>query len=76
MWALRRLDRGLIMGNNKGTLHVSGMWNRNQFREVPLIRLKGIWLEHLGFHVGDDITLEFNLNGEVVIKKIYGQTKV
>lgn len=37
-------------------------------KEVPALRISGLWLEDLGFHTGDKVTIHCE-NGKLVIEK-------
>lgn len=41
----------------------------NGKKTIPQIRINGIWLQELGFNIGDKISLEL-IEGELVIKKL------
>ena len=41
----------------------------NGKKDMPEIRLTGIWLQELGFNIGDKISLEL-IEGKLVIEKI------
>ena len=41
----------------------------NGKKTIPRIRINGIWLQELGFNIGDKISLEL-IEGELVIKKL------
>ncbi|MBC9914064.1 SymE family type I addiction module toxin [Chitinophaga varians] len=44
---------------------------RSGYREVPLLRIGGLWMEKVGFKVGDQIEIKVE-NGALVIKKLRG----
>jgi len=60
------------MRDNLGKrLTVSSVWNNSAFKSVPMIRLRGVWLEAFGFHVGDIFELIFSFeDGCLIIKKV------
>ena len=41
----------------------------NGKKTIPQIRINGIWLQELGFNIGDKISLEL-IEGELVIEKM------
>jgi len=41
-------------------------WNNKKY--VPLIQIRGEWLERLGFKIGDTVEVEYDDN-KIVIKK-------
>ena len=48
----------------------------NGKKTIPQIRINGIWLQELGFNIGDKISLEL-IEGELVIKKMpKGEAKI
>jgi hypothetical protein len=50
----------------KRVLTISAMYDR---REVPFIRLRGKWLQVLGFEIGQKITVEESA-GQLILKVI------
>lgn len=48
-------------------LTVSSVGGYNN-KEVPALRINGMWLEDLGFHTGDKVTIHCE-NGKLVIEK-------
>jgi toxic protein SymE len=45
---------------------------RSGYRAVPWLRMGGLWMEKLGFKVGDPIEVRVQ-RGKLVIKKITGR---
>ena len=58
-------DKELIMEKNKQTLKVYGM-NGYRYNNTPTIMMKGKWLEHFGFKVGQEYQVHCK-NGELII---------
>jgi len=55
-----------------GKLHgqyqeVSNHWQKG--RDVPWLNVRGLWLEHAGFNVGDPIEITVT-KGKLVVKKV------
>jgi len=44
---------------------LSEVWGK--YRTAPYIRLQGLWLERLGFNIGNKVTVEERF-GELIIK--------
>ena len=44
-----------------------------EYKEVPMIRLQGQWLEAAGFHPSDDIHITIKENELVITKKGIGR---
>ena len=46
--------------------------NGHNYKTTPAIMLKGLWLEKLGFELGDHVNVECS-DGKIVITKIVEQ---
>ena len=44
-------------------------YSHTEYKEVPMIRLQGQWLETAGFHPSDDIHITIKKNELVITKK-------
>jgi HSP20-like domain of unknown function (DUF1813). len=42
---------------------------------IPMINLCGKWLEHAGFIIGDEVSVEVTRKGEIVIRTIHEQVE-
>jgi hypothetical protein len=60
------------MADNLGKrVTVSRVWNDKSFKRVPMIRLRGDWLEAFGFQIGDVIELIYSFEDScLIIKKV------
>ncbi len=56
-----KTDRSLTISSSSG-----------HTKDVPFIRLNGLWLEDLGFHIGDKVSVHCE-NDKLVITKLKDQ---
>lgn len=60
-------ERNLKVYSSSQTNHSS--YNHTLYTEVPMILLKGKWLEEAGFHPSDNITLSIKDNQIIITNK-------
>jgi len=42
----------------------------NQYRNVPWLNISGVWLEEVGFNIGDGITVSIEANQLIITKPV------
>lgn len=57
------------------TLTISEASGYSVRRQTPKLTIQGIWLESLGFHVGDHVNVTCN-NNQLIIESIPAETAV
>lgn len=63
-------ERQLKVYSSTQTNHTS--YYHTKYKEVPMIRLQGQWLEAAGFHASDNILITIKENELVITKKGIG----
>ncbi|GAA3956504.1 type I addiction module toxin, SymE family [Chitinophaga oryziterrae] len=67
----KRIRLAKVHGRSQEVQNIYGD-DRSGYRAVPWLRMGGLWMEKLGFKVGDPIEVRVG-HGKLVIKKITGR---